>query len=692
MPDNKPRILIVDDERSNIQMLDEMLKNDYDISVALNGKQALKRVAAGSPPELILLDIQMPDMDGFAVCKQLIGQPETRDIPIIFITAMSSLEDEQRGLELGAVDYVTKPFHPSIVQARIRIHLDLKRQRDILNRISGIDGLTGVANRRRFDQFLDHEWHRCFRTGASISLIMADIDHFKPYNDHYGHLAGDDCLREVAAVLAATASRQTDLITRYGGEEFACIMPDTDARGAMNVAMKMHRAVNDLAIPHAFSPTAPHVSLSLGVGTLVPVRDRKNSRNLIETADQWLYVAKRNGRNQVACELDQSRRFPVSPGESAGKASEGNTGSKPRILLVDDEQINLNVLDAICKDNYETIPASNGEQALRRASQHPRPDMILLDIQMPDLDGYSVCQMLKNDPGTRDIPVLFITVRTEGADQSRGLALGAVDYITKPFHPSVVLARVKTHLRLKNALAVVAERNRELEAMLNLRASVERIVRSDLKKPLSHIITLTSTMTESAQLSKNMKQELKWVQDAGFQLLKGINRSLDLWKLERGVYAVAFEPVDLIAVLRLVRIEVAELCEKKHVSIDIRVNGGPPEPNDRCIVSGEGLLCCCILTNLVKNALEASAEGEVVTIDMQRHEEEWRIAVHNSVAIPIDIRSRFFEKGVTFGKPDAEGLSVYSTRLMAEVMGGSVAVETGDANGTTLTVRLPAAG
>jgi len=692
MANNKPRILIVDDERSNIQVLDAMLNSDYDISVALNGKQALKRVAAGSPPELILLDIQMPEMDGFTVCEQLVSQPETRDIPIIFITAMSNLEDEQRGLELGAVDYVTKPFHPAIVQARIRIHLDLKRQRDILSRISGIDGLTGVGNRRRFDQFLDHEWHRCIRTGAPISMIMADIDHFKAYNDHYGHLAGDDCLREVAAVLAATAGRQTDLIARYGGEEFACVMPDTDALGAMKLAVKMHRAVNEMGIPHAFSPTAPHVSLSLGVGTLVPVRDRESSRNLIEMADQWLYEAKRNGRNQVACDVNQSPRFPAPSSESADKTPESVTVSKPSILMVDDERINLNVLDAIFKDNYETILANNGEQALLRAGQHPQPEMILLDIQMPDLDGYSVCQMLKNNPGTRDIPVLFITVRTEGADESRGLALGAVDYITKPFHPSVVLARVKTHLRLKNALAAVAERNRELEAMLNLRESVERIVRSDLKKPLSHILTLTAAISESPQLSENIKPELKWIQNAGFQLLKGINRSLDLWKLERGVYAVANEPVDLMEALRLVRIELAELCEKKHVSIDIRVNGGPPDTTDRCMVSGEGLLCCCLLSNLVKNALEASDEGGAVMIDVLRYGEVWHITIHNGCAIPIDIRNRFFEKGVTCGKPGAEGLGAYSARLMAEVMGGSIAIETGDADGTTLTVRLPAAG
>ena len=692
MPENKPRILIVDDERSNIQMLDAMLKDDYDIIVALNGKQALKRVAAASPPELILLDIQMPDMDGFAVCEQLIAQPETRDIPVIFITAMSSLEDEQRGLELGAVDYVTKPFHPAIVQARIRIHLDLKRQRDILNRISGIDGLTGVANRRRFDQFLDHEWRRCFRTGAPISLIMADIDHFKAYNDHYGHLAGDDCLREVAAVLASTAARQTDLITRYGGEEFACVMPDTDVQGAINVAMKMHRVVNDLAVPHAFSPTAPHVSLSLGVATMVPARDRENSRKLIEMADQWLYAAKHNGRNQVACKVDPGRRFPEAPGQSPGMTPESDMVSKPRILLVDDERINLNVLDAICKDNFETIAAGSGEQALQRAAQHPQPDMILLDIQMPDLDGYSVCQMLKNDPRTRDIPVLFITVRTEGADESRGLALGAVDYITKPFHPSVVLARVKTHLRLKNALAAVAERNRELEAMLNLRESVERIVRSDLKKPLSRILTLTSTLSESAEVSKSASQGLKWIQDAGFQLLKGINRSLDLWKLERGVYAVVPEPVDLMAVLHLVGIELAELCGKKQVSIDIRVNGGPSDPSVRCLISGDELLCCCMLATLARNALEASDEGGAVTIDLSRHGEEWHVAVHNNGAIPIDIRSRFFEKGVTFGKSDAEGLGAYSARLMAEVMGGGIGLETGDATGTTLTVRLPASG
>jgi len=670
-----------------------MLKDKYEISVALNGNQALKRAFSNTPPDLILLDIQMPDMDGFAVCQQLVQQPETRDIPIIFITAMGDEADERRGLEMGAVDYVTKPFRPAIVLARIRIHLDMKHQRDLLNRISGIDGLTGIANRRRFQQFLEHEWRHCIRSGTPISMIMADIDHFKAYNDHYGHMAGDDCLREVALTLAASVERQTDLVARYGGEEFACIMPDTDLNGALKVAHRLHQSIIDLGIPHAFSPVAPHVTISIGVGTIRPKREQSSPRELIETADRWLYTAKGSGRNQIAGDVNLM-------GESQSAISSDNisenlpgTGVKeiPRVLIVDDERINLNVLGAIFQDGFETIMAQNGEQALSRATQTPQPDIILLDIQMPDMDGYRVCQMLKNDPGTRDIPVLFITVLTDGADESRGLSLGAVDYISKPFHPSVVLARVKTHLRLKHALTTLAGRNKELEAMVRLRESVTRMVGSDFKRPLSGIISLSTRLVKTPDLPEGVFSDLKTIEDMGFQLLKMISQSLDLWKLERGVYRVEPEPVDIPGIIRMGLMETDALSKARNIPVVLLVNGLPADPDDWFMISGEMLLCYCMITNLMKNAIEASPSGKTVTIDLRQTAGDSQIHIHNHGGIPIEIRNRFFEKGVTYGKTGAAGLGVYTARLIAEAMGGSLNLKTGDDMDTILTIQLPSA-
>ena len=298
MTESRQRRLRVDDIAANIKILSAILKHEYDILVATNGSDALE-IALVEQPDVILLDVMMPDMDGYEVCSRLKADPRTHDIPVIFISAMNEVEDEARGLEVGGLDYITKPINPAIVKARVRIHLELKRQRDILQRISMIDGLTGIANRRRFDEALEREWRRCHRSDSPLSLILVDVDFFKNYNDHYGHLAGDECLKKVAAAMADQNRRAADIVARFGGEEFACLLPDTGADAAHAMAVRLGEAVAALAIPHARSDAAGHVTISLGVATLIPGEGDVAS-SLIDQADRGLYHAKQNGRNRVA--------------------------------------------------------------------------------------------------------------------------------------------------------------------------------------------------------------------------------------------------------------------------------------------------------------------------------------------------------------------------------------------------------
>lgn len=299
MSDKRARLLIVDDEAINIRMLDGMLRDEYQISVALNGEQALTRAFA-IPPDLILLDIQMAGMDGYEVCRRLKGNVLTRDIPVIFVTSMSDAAEEYKGLELGAVDYITKPYRPSIVQIRLKNHLELKQQRDMLNRLSSLDGLTGIANRRHFDGFLAQEWSRAVRNDDEIALLLMDVDHFKKFNDHYGHVAGDDCLKNVARVLSESISRSTDLVARYGGEEFVCVLSGTDLEGATRVAEKMRQSILALSIPHALSEPHRTITLSFGVAVARPGQREMLPSDLLLAADRLLYQAKDAGRNQVA--------------------------------------------------------------------------------------------------------------------------------------------------------------------------------------------------------------------------------------------------------------------------------------------------------------------------------------------------------------------------------------------------------
>jgi len=180
---------------------------------------------------------------------------------------MGDSENEAKGLDLGAVDYIAKPFNNAVVKSRVRTHVQLKVRTDMLEKLAMVDGLTGISNRRSFDLGLTMEWKRAARSKREISVIMLDIDHFKPYNDNYGHGAGDECLQRVATALRATMHRPADLIARYGGEEFVALLPETDAQGTAEMAEKLRQAVDGLALLHAYSPIADHITVSVGHAT-----------------------------------------------------------------------------------------------------------------------------------------------------------------------------------------------------------------------------------------------------------------------------------------------------------------------------------------------------------------------------------------------------------------------------------------
>ncbi len=296
-PSSRPLLLITDDEPVNLKVLVEGLRDDFRIRIATDGESALAIASDEEPPDLILLDVVMPRMNGYEVCRQLKQQETTRDIPVIFVTGVTDEEGETHGLEVGAVDYITKPVNLRITRARVLTHLKLKQAQQRLAQLSQIDGLTTIANRRRFDEALRIEWRRNMRMGTPLALLMADIDYFKQYNDRHGHLAGDDCLKRVAMAFSAAMRRPTDLTARYGGEEFVALLGDTDAEGATRVAEAMRRKVEQLMIPHGAS-SFPYVTVSCGIAVTVPADD-VTPEDLVMRADRKLYEAKDAGRNRV---------------------------------------------------------------------------------------------------------------------------------------------------------------------------------------------------------------------------------------------------------------------------------------------------------------------------------------------------------------------------------------------------------
>lgn len=291
-------ILIVDDERINLKALAELLRDEYTVLVATSGKQALERASADMEPDLIILDVMMPGLDGYEVTRELKRNRKTANIPIIFLTALDSTTDEEIGLELGAYDYITKPIQPAIVKARIRNLLECVRQRKHFEQQAKLDALTEIPNRRWFDEMLEAEWNRSLRSGLPLGLGMIDIDYFKQYNDLNGHLKGDWVLREIALAIAGRMRRGGDFTARYGGEEFAFILPNTDAKGGYIQAEAIREAIAALGIPHEKSLIADSITVSIGGYTMV-ADTALDPEEIVHQADALLYQSKKTGRNKV---------------------------------------------------------------------------------------------------------------------------------------------------------------------------------------------------------------------------------------------------------------------------------------------------------------------------------------------------------------------------------------------------------
>ena len=300
-PQARPCLLLVDDQPINIQVLYRIFSPDYRVLMATSGAKALE-LCRDDRPDLVLLDVVMPEMDGHEVCRRLKRDLATCNIPVIFVTAHNDAAEETHGFEVGAVDFIAKPVNPATVRARVKTHLTLKHQSDLLRKMVFIDGLTGVFNRRCFDEQLATEWRRATRNASSLGLLMLDIDHFKRYNDRYGHQQGDDTLRQVASAIKASLLRPGDLVARYGGEEFACIVPATDFEGALGVAQRIEHGVRSLQLAHADSDTAAVVTLSIGLALGQPGRDADPTA-LLALADVQLYHAKHSGRGRVCAAL-----------------------------------------------------------------------------------------------------------------------------------------------------------------------------------------------------------------------------------------------------------------------------------------------------------------------------------------------------------------------------------------------------
>lgn len=357
-------ILLIDDDPGIARLLGHMLVGIANARFAIDGREAIAQIRRGVP-DLILLDAQMPDMHGFDLCRVIKAEPALKDVPVIFVTAHAEQEFEVRALEAGACDFIAKPVNEAVLRARVTTHLQVRRLTASLRELATTDALTGLANRRECDAVLTREWRRSRRNGASISLLMVDIDRFRAYNEHYGRPAGDQCLRDVAGVLQQAARRPADLVARHGGEEFAVILPETGRDGAMHVAQAIMDRMSELALPHDASDTAGRVTLTIGVTSYDPLdpnwREPGAARrspdpaepdvlDFAANADRALRKARRAGRARIQFREggQKVRRAPAptaqpatEPAVPAMAAPRAGAAEWPHVAGVDWEQSRL---------------------------------------------------------------------------------------------------------------------------------------------------------------------------------------------------------------------------------------------------------------------------------------------------------------------------------------------------------------
>lgn len=452
------RIAVIDDDPSIQQLLARALQDaGYVVQCADSGLASIE-LAVAWQPHVILLDMQLPDHDGVTVCSILKARPDTRGVPVIFVTAAADTDELLRAFSAGGSDYITKPFTPREVVARVQVHARLRVTEEELRcknqrleevtaelaRLSREDALTQLLNRRSWDEAMAREHERYQRHGQAYCVVMLDVDRFKAYNDARGHQAGDHTLRRVAEALRS-AARTTDRVGRYGGEEFVVLAPETTLEAGLKLAERVRKAVWALGIPHPSSPIAGRVTVSLGVAEVAG----DSPDDVLKRADDAMYVAKRAGRNMAFAgrsDAPGASRFVV---DGAADLPAPATAAGVKVLVVDDESSNRALYRAcLSQAGYDVCEAENGAAALVAAKTDP-PDVIVMDVMMPQQDGLECTRRLRGAPESHDIPIIMLSALTGNEDILAGLEAGADEYVTKPVRPSELVLRVRSMARLR---------------------------------------------------------------------------------------------------------------------------------------------------------------------------------------------------------------------------------------------------
>ena len=424
------KILLVEDSPTLRHAMSAYIKSaGHEPKIAETGEAALQYLEL-HPVDMVIMDVEMPGLNGFETTRLIRESLGDHWIPIIFVTGNAEDKSVEEAIEAGGDDYLVKPVSQIILNAKIRAMERITNMRDQLAKLnaelvelSQRDGLTGLYNRRALLEKAQHQWKLMTRAHLSFSVLLLDIDHFKLFNDSYGHPEGDECIRKVSAVLSNCINRPSDFVGRYGGEEFIVVLADTSESGVAHIAENIRSEVENLRIAHHTSTTSDYVTVSIG-GSMIHYTTGTNLDKQIELADKALYFSKHKGRNCVTI----------------------NEYHPPHnVLVVDDCETTLALVGDSLEGHCSVTNATTGEEAILLAHKI-KPDLMLLDIKLPGIDGYEVCNKLREDMDTASIPIILISSSEEEELKLEGKKVRANACLTKPLEPYTLVAKINKFL------------------------------------------------------------------------------------------------------------------------------------------------------------------------------------------------------------------------------------------------------
>ena len=648
------KILIIDDDQDiRVQVGVLLSQRGYLVAEAEDGERGVAEAAA-FVPDLILLDINMPGMNGLEVCRQLRSDPKNV-FAIVMLTADG--ESEVKGLESGADDYVVKPFQKEVLLARIRRGLEIAGQRQDAH----VDSLTSIFNRRTFNSFLLQEEGRAIRYGRPLSAVMVDLDHFKNVNDSHGHEAGDVVLAAVAGILRHIC-RRSDLLARFGGEEFVVLLPETDAEDAIRFAEKARAKIE----AHSF-PGVGRVTASFGVAEL-----RKDDEvGMMRRADRALYKAKNSGRNRVAVD----------------RLADEADGVVTLLVVDDDEAIRELIRVKMMYRGYDVQVADSGAAAFRVLQEHD-VDMVLIDQEMPGRDGMETFMSIREE--RPDLPAIMITAHGSKHLIKSFFISGGRDFIEKPivdfdsfeFRIKRVLQEIEKEREAERKLreAMVFEESRRVKDVFLASMSHE------LRTPLSHILGFSQRLRKSdCATSDKHRNYLAQIIESAESLSRIVGDILEVSLIESNMRCKT-EEVFLPEVVARVGKQLAGRIAAKGLELHLSL------PEDLPSVIGDGDKLAEVVEKLLANAVEFTQQGSI-TVEARATADEVVVSVRDTgCGVPEKNLPMIFEP---FGKLDHEtgvrigtGLGLYICRRLIEIMGGRIWVISEEGEGAIFLFSL----